>query len=134
MGFSINPLTFASIQLSAPVAPGQPVPPNTPAQNVFLQNLAILLTQMISQISTPAFTAGSTRIVLGALTIQWGNGTTGTATTFGKAFSASAYAVTLTATSAGADAVYLTGISNTGFSTSASAGTPTFNYIAIGPT
>jgi|SRR5208282_210624 len=136
MSFSINPLVFQSMQIGTPATPAGMVPSNTPAQNTFLQDLATLLSQIISTLSNqPAqFSTTASRIVLGKVTVQWGTGTTGTPTTFGTAFSATVYVVNVTQTVSNTAQTYVSGISSTGFTTASTFGTPAFNYIAIGPT
>lgn len=74
---------------------------------------------------------------LGQLTIQWGTGTAGAPTTpatiaFPTAFSSAALSVVAVGTTAVALAV--TALTATTFDIEAGVGTPTFFYIAVGPT
>lgn len=77
------------------------------------------------------------KIVLGALTIQFGSGTasgggTGQLNTFLTAFSGTAWAV-VTSGDSSVDSLAITQVSSTGFKAK-SAGSTTLYYIAIGPT
>jgi len=57
MGFSINPLTFKSMNISTPIDPAKPSQ-NTPDQKNFLGQLGDLLNQMASALTSQPYIAG----------------------------------------------------------------------------
>lgn len=123
----------SAITYAAPSTAGQALISNGASSDPSFQTIS----------GIPVVTSGASgKIVFGAVTLQWGSGTSspgpgGSSNSFGTPFSSTPYSVAFASTSVSGGASYLTSITSSGFTAiggNGGGGSVTINWTAIGPT